>query len=501
MPVQPSTFGPIEARAPRLDGKRENSRLARTGSTDRFNREEGVPVVGQGRVHLADQAGAARPNIGWALLSIVVVALLLRLANLGGKSLWIDEGFSVHESRLPASAIWAGTDEPNHPPLYYLLLHYWPFIRTEFSLRLPSALASTGAVVVLYLIARRLFDQRLALTSAAILAVSPLDIWYAQEARMFALATLAVLLAVMGLIEESPRGAVLMAIGLTVGIYTYFAVVPLWLCLSAAWLAWRWKTPRGQYSMVLWLVASAIASLALLPLWPKLVGFVEDVGAVFGIERFLKLVGLPPPPGWINAMLLAALMAGVFIATILARRLHKDRLSCWFAALMLTAFVLATILMPIPRLYSLKRLVVIGWPFVALAVSWLLMRRAWRIPLSAILTISLAAAAASILLVEKSDFRSAVAYLNSRVRVGDQVWMTGKSELYTYNYYDPRSPGHWGELDAIEASLPPSSRVWFIVDCPRCGVTPHQRWLDRTRDLATTDSFYGLDLRLYQPAR
>jgi uncharacterized membrane protein len=450
---------------------------------------------------LLTRSRAAMPHIGALLLLIIVVALLLRVADLGGKSLWIDEGFSVHESRLPASAIWAGTDEPNHPPLYYLLLHYWPFTGNEFSVRLPSALASTAAVVVLYLIARRLFDQRVALASAAILAVSPLDIWYAQEARMFALATLAILVAVMGLIQESPRGAVLVTVGLTVGLYTYFGVVPVWLCLSAAWLAWRWQESRSHYSIVLWFAASAVAFLAFLPVWPKLIRFVGQLGAVFGVESFLRLVGLPSLPGWIYAALLAALMAAVFIASVLVLRLPEAWSRGWFPALMLAGFVLVTVLTPAPRLYSLKRLVVIGWPYVALLVAWLVIRRMWMrgIPLAAILTISLAASGASILLIQKSDFRSAVAYLNYQGRGGDQVWMTGKSELYTYSYYDPRLPGRFGRPSILDTSVPPSSPVWFIVDCPRCGTTPHQRWLDMNRDLVTTVFFYGLELRLYEP--
>jgi len=438
----------------------------------------------------------------WApILLLLMVALLLRLANLGGKSLWIDEGFSIHEAKLPSSAIWAGVNEPNHPPLYYLALHYWPSTQTEFSARLPSALASVAGVAVLYLIARRLSNRRVALASAAILAVSPLDIWYAQEARMFALATLFILVAALGMILESRLGAAMMFFGLTAGLYTYFAVVPLWLGLGAAWLAWRCYRSQKLYPAVLWLIASAAASLAFLPLWPKLLGFMGRLGGVFGVGAFLKRMGLSTLPGWIVGLLLAVLVIGVFAGTVVAVRVLEGRRVRWLPPVILGGFILATALTPVPRLYSLKRFVVIGWPYVILVLALLLVGRAWLrgLAFAAILAVSLAASVVSIFFIPKTDFRSAVAYLNTHVHQGDVVWMTGKSELYTYRFYGPISPGGFGGPVDLEAFLASDSRVWLIVDCPRCGAFPDQIWLDRVEKVKKIVHFQELELRQYEP--
>ena len=59
-------------------------------------------------------------------------------------------------------------------------------------MRALSALCSTLAIPVFYLAARRLFDTQTALIAALILAVSPFHVRFAQEARMYALLTLAV---------------------------------------------------------------------------------------------------------------------------------------------------------------------------------------------------------------------------------------------------------------------------------------------------------------------
>jgi uncharacterized membrane protein len=441
-------------------------------------------------------------TVAWLpILLLVTAALLLRFANLGGKSLWIDEGYSVYRSTLPAAAIWSSVDEPIHPPLYYLLLHYWPYRQSEFGIRLPSALASSLTVAVLYLIAARRSNRRLAISCAALLAVSPMDIWYAQEARMFAVATLAIAVAVLGLVLESGRGAVLMALGLTVGLYTYYAVIPLWLCLSAVWLAWRSQQVRAHHAVVLWLIASTAAAIAFAPQWPNLVRFIGQLGSVFSTGAMLKLAGLPAPPGWLAVAALAVLAVFLFIATLTVIRIGRAGPGIWLSVLLIAGFALATALVPIPRLYSLKRVVLVGWPYVTLLVGWLLVRRLWLRGLSvaAVVILSLAASIASIFFVPKSDFRSAVGYLNAHARDGDVVWMTGDLAFYTYSFYRPQTPGRFGAPADLQASITPGSRIWFIVDCPRCGIGPYEGWLERERELTRTISFDVLDLRLYEP--
>lgn len=444
-----------------------------------------------------------RRTVAWApLLLLLIAALLLRLANLGGKSLWLDEAYSVRESRFPISVIWSGVNEDNHPPLYALLLHYWPYAPNEFGVRLPSVLASTLTIAVLYFIAMRTFDRRVALACAALLAFSPLDIWYAQEARMFALATLAIVVAVLGLLLESPLGAVLMALGLAVGLYSYYAVIPLWLCLSAVWLAWRWQQTRTYYAIVLWLTASTAASLAFLPQWPKLAGVVGRLGSVFSVGAGLKLIGLDTPPGWIYPTVLAVAAGFLFIGTLIAVRTSKTQPGTALSVLLIAVFALATALVPIPRLYSLKRVVVIGWPYVTLLVGWLLVRRVWLrgLPVTAVVILSLAASIVSIFFVPKSDFRSAVGYLNAHARDGDVVWMTGELAFHTHSFYRPRTPGCFGPPANLQASVSPKSRIWFIVDCPRCGIRPYEALLESGRTLTKTVGFDALDLRLYEPA-
>ena len=134
----------------------------------------------------------------------------------------------------------------------------------------------------------------------------------------------------------------------------------------------------------------------------------------------------------------------------------------------------------------------VGWSLVIRV-------RSRGLSVAAVVTLSLAASIASIFFVPKSDFRSAVGYLNAHARDGDVVWMTGNLAFYTYSFYRPQTPGRFGAPADLQASITPDSRIWFIVDCPRCGIGPYEGWLERERELTRTISFDVLDLRLYEP--
>ena len=62
-----------------------------------------------------------------------------------------------------------------HPPLYYLLLHFWTalFGQTESAARMLSVVFSVLTVFVIYRIALMLFDLRIAILTALLSALAP----------------------------------------------------------------------------------------------------------------------------------------------------------------------------------------------------------------------------------------------------------------------------------------------------------------------------------------
>jgi uncharacterized membrane protein len=126
------------------------------------------------------------------------------------QSLWLDEAFSLYVAAhrfAQILAFVAGSDA--HPPLYYLLLHVWLIVGPSvLALRLLSALASIGSLLAMFFLSRRLAQRRVALLATALMACSAFQVWYAQEVRMYALVTLAVLIAVYALVRAWQQGGV-----------------------------------------------------------------------------------------------------------------------------------------------------------------------------------------------------------------------------------------------------------------------------------------------------
>ena len=75
------------------------------------------------------------------------------------------------------------------PPLHYLLLHYWIniFGDSEFSVRLLSTIFSLATIVICFLISKKLSNDKVALITSLLLAVSVFQIEYAQETRNYSL--------------------------------------------------------------------------------------------------------------------------------------------------------------------------------------------------------------------------------------------------------------------------------------------------------------------------
>lgn len=137
------------------------------------------------------RSGALDPVFLWSSLALAVAAAL-RLYRLGQNSLWVDEYSSLVTARLSLTQIPAAALSHNafEPPLYFWLLHVviGVFGDSETALRLLSVVAGVLTVPLMVLLVRGIGESsRAASISAALLAVSPLHLWYSQEARPYAL--------------------------------------------------------------------------------------------------------------------------------------------------------------------------------------------------------------------------------------------------------------------------------------------------------------------------
>jgi len=129
---------------------------------------------------------------------LIVAGLAVRLAVPRG--IWLDEAINIHQAHLSLHDLFRNLYYGDRqPPLYHLAL--WLTTRifggSTFAVRLPSLIAGTLIIPVLYELGRELYDRRTGLIAAAFAAASPLLVWYSQEVRMYAFVTLFGLLALL----------------------------------------------------------------------------------------------------------------------------------------------------------------------------------------------------------------------------------------------------------------------------------------------------------------
>ena len=145
----------------------------------------------------ADSTRVARwSSTEWLLVGAVVVGALLRVWDLGADPLSIDETYTVLAARLPIVDLVRHIDATDpHGPLAYLVLHPVAAFTTDLGalrlarVMLASALASIASLVVMAIWQRRYGVAGLVTT--VIFALSPFQLIYGRQVRMYGLLALA----------------------------------------------------------------------------------------------------------------------------------------------------------------------------------------------------------------------------------------------------------------------------------------------------------------------
>ncbi len=136
----------------------------------------------------------ARSAPAVALGAVTLLAAVLRFVDLGAKSVWSDEAFSIFLAKQSWPDFWQiVTSAEANMSLYYVLLRGWiSFGDAAWWVRLLSALMGVAVVPVVYWIGKEILSQRAGTLAALLLVINPFAIRYAQEARSYSLFVLLV---------------------------------------------------------------------------------------------------------------------------------------------------------------------------------------------------------------------------------------------------------------------------------------------------------------------
>ncbi len=147
----------------------------------------------------------------FVVLILVLLAAALRLFQLESQSIWFDEGWSAYAAEQPTLYAASQADLTN-PPLYYVLLNAaarW-FGTSEFALRVVSLLIGLLTIPLIYRLARTTAGERAGRYAALLAAISAPLWWASQEARMYTLLALLVLICALAwqrLVAKPSRAA------------------------------------------------------------------------------------------------------------------------------------------------------------------------------------------------------------------------------------------------------------------------------------------------------
>lgn len=140
-------------------------------------------------------APRSAPAVGTAWLgaaAVFALHLAVKVPGLAGASLWLDEAFAVHVAQRDFAGILRASQADTTPPVYYLLLAGFERVlgTGEAAARLPSALASALAAAALFALARRTLGRFAAWVASLLFLLSDVNLFFAREARPYALAVL-----------------------------------------------------------------------------------------------------------------------------------------------------------------------------------------------------------------------------------------------------------------------------------------------------------------------
>jgi 4-amino-4-deoxy-L-arabinose transferase-like glycosyltransferase len=207
--------------------------------------------------------------------AIVVLATALRFLSIAKYEIWLDETYAFAVSRKSIAAIFADLACDNGPPLHFIMLHYWMkvFGDSAVALRSMSAVFSVATVAVVLWWDTPWFSRRARLFAGFVLAITPLAIYYAQEARMYAPVAFFVLLSMVFLDRGLRIGGVAnwayFAVSTALSLYTSYAglfVLPAgYVVVAAMYLASRDRAALRRNAISL--IAAHAAAMALFAPW------------------------------------------------------------------------------------------------------------------------------------------------------------------------------------------------------------------------------------------
>jgi mannosyltransferase len=470
------------------------------------------------------------------LVLVFLVAFALRLYRLGYQSLWYDEAVSMNLATKDLVGLTQHTAGDIHPPLYYYLLHFWILAagRGEFSAAFPSLIFGMLLVAGCYRLGTELYDRRAGLLAAFLVAVSPFNLWYSQEVRMYTLGAFLGLVSLywltrlVGLTGRDGQGVAVSVgapskeslvtwrffigyvLSAVAGLYTlyYFAFLLVFenLFVFGWWVAAKRAQGQPPVLLRLWVLAQVLVLVLYLPWLPV------------AVHQALN----PPVPPWRGFTPLGSVIAESWTALALGQSVDPESLLVWpVLSFMFAVYLLGIRGVPSRERGSLKSALLCGYTVVPVLLIYLLslhtplyhvryvftyspplylllavglasVGRSWRWALPIGLTVIALASAYSMYRFffdpqyGTDDHRGAVSYLEERIAPGDAVLINAGYAYPAFLYYYDGAIAWRGRLTDYQPDDPQDGVI--LLETGSIGGDEGLGWGDPNSDFyATTE--------------
>jgi 4-amino-4-deoxy-L-arabinose transferase-like glycosyltransferase len=410
---------------------------------------------------------------------VAALAAALRWFRIDAQSLWYDEGISAHQLTRSFPEILRAAALDTHPPLYYWTLKAWgdTLGASELGLRSLSAAWGVLALVLTWLIGRRLFGTLPGTLAALLLAVAPLAVYYSQEVRMYAQVTALGLLAVYAYARRWPW---LYALAGIATLYTQYLGAAILIALNLHALLW-WRS-QARREWLTWLGANLAIALGFLPWLPTFVA--QQSHALNTSPRSAARLAVDTVTAYGGGIVHgdAFLATGsLFVAlAVMGTVLWRDKRAASLGLLIWLAPLLLVVSLGLRSGLFELRYLVLSLPGLALLAAAGIVRLA-RHPIAA-LGIGLVALVPAALglsaqyfdpTLARDDYRGLVASIEAQARPSDVVVLSAPNQTEVFGYYyrgplatvglpaqrpiDPQDT-----LQRLEALKAQYARVWLV---------------------------------------
>ncbi len=401
-------------------------------------------------------------------LLILLLAAVLRFHLLDHQSLWNDEGNSLRLAQRTLPDLIATARFDIHPPGYYVTLNFWLRLMgdSEFALRALSAFEGLLTVACVFALGRTLYSWGTGLIAALLVAVNSFNVYYSQEARMYAalalFAAASMLVFVRWLKHPGPVKAVTLALLNAAGLYTQYTYPAVMLTQGLLFVLW-WLKHRNKRHLGGYILINLVTIALFVPQldtairqitgWPR-TGVPVDTGTGLTTVGQWLIYGSTAnaTPWWVY------LWPGLFVLVALLPDWKATSLPSWWRRL-LPVFWLAISIVPFFALGLFREANLKFLLPVQIATALLIARGIWLlwelgspnlfIPVEALPRIAAVLGLLSIVMISsesldnlynaqqfaRPDYRAMVRVITANPRPGDAVVLDAPNQWEVFTYY------------------------------------------------------------------